>query len=184
MKTVPYAAIRVAGGILAALWCGYVFSREGSVPTVFLGFLTFTAGWFAAQRFGRPIGLSNRRPWLDTVLPIAIAAFAILPAALFPFLGTVSIAVSQLRAKGESAGRPGHRKGFDRRRAGTAGSRARTRPRGRAVDVGGEFETPRAGAHDSRSVATMTRKGSASMDSSVGVGMGPGRTRQGPSQIG
>ena len=94
MKTVPYAAIRVAGGILAALWCGYVFSREGSVPTVFLGFLTFTAGWFAAQRFGRPIGLSNRRPWLDTVLPIAIAAFAILPAALFPFLGTVSIAVA------------------------------------------------------------------------------------------
>ena len=94
MKTVPYAAIRVAGGILAALWCAYVFSREGSVPTVFLGFLTFTAGWFAAQRFGRPIGLSNRRPWLDTVLPIAIAAFAILPAALFPFLGTVSIAVA------------------------------------------------------------------------------------------
>ena len=94
MKTVPYAAIRVAGGVLAALWCVYVFSREGSVPTVFLGFLTFTAGWFAAQRFGRPIGLSNRRPWLDTVLPIAIAAFAILPAALFPFLGTVSIAVA------------------------------------------------------------------------------------------
>jgi len=73
VKTVPYAAIRVGGGILAALWCGYVFSREGSVPTVFLGFLTFTAGWFAAQRFGRPIGLSNRRPWLDTVLPIALA---------------------------------------------------------------------------------------------------------------
>ena len=94
MKTVPYAAIRVAGGILAALWCVYVFSREGSVPTVFLGFVTFTAGWFAAQRFGRPIGLSNRRPWLDTVLPIAIAALAILPAALFPFLGTVSIAVA------------------------------------------------------------------------------------------
>ena len=94
MKTVPYAAIRVAGGILAALWCVYVFSREGSVPTVFFGLVTFTAGWFAAQRFGRPIGLSNRRPWLDTVLPIAIAAFAILPAALFPFLGTVSIAVA------------------------------------------------------------------------------------------
>ena len=94
MKTVPYAAIRIAGGILAALWCVFVFSREGSVPTVFLGLLTFTAGWFAAQRFGRPIGLSNRRPWLDTVLPIAIAAFAILPAALFPFLGTVSIAIA------------------------------------------------------------------------------------------
>ena len=94
MKTVPYAAIRIAGGILAALWCVYVFSQEGSVPTVFLGFVSFTAGWFAAQRFGRPIGLSNRRPWLDVVLPIAIAAFAILPAALFPFLGTVSIAVA------------------------------------------------------------------------------------------
>jgi len=94
VKTVPYAAIRIAGGILAALWCVFVFSREGSAPTVFLGLLTFTAGWFAAQRFGRPIGLSNRRPWLDTVLPIAIAAFAILPAALFPFLGTVSIAIA------------------------------------------------------------------------------------------
>jgi hypothetical protein len=94
VKTVPYAAIRIAGGILAALWCVYVFSQEGSVPTVFLGFVSFTAGWFAAQRFGRPIGLSNRRPWLDAVLPIAIAAFAILPAALFPFLGTVSIAVA------------------------------------------------------------------------------------------
>ena len=59
-----------------------------------LGFVAFTAGWVAAQRFGRPIGLSNRPPWLDTVLPIAIATFAILPAALFPFLGTVSIAVA------------------------------------------------------------------------------------------
>jgi cell division protein FtsW (lipid II flippase) len=92
--TVPYTAIRLGGGILAALWCTYVFSREGSVPTVLLGFVTFTAGWFVAQRFGRPIGLSNRPPWLDTVLPIAIAAFAVLPAALFPFLGTVSIAVA------------------------------------------------------------------------------------------
>ena len=94
MRTVPYAAIRLAGGVIAALWCVYVFSQEGSLPTVFLGFVAFTAGWFAAQRFGRPIGLSNRPPWLDTVLPIAIAAFAILPAALFPFLGTVSIAVA------------------------------------------------------------------------------------------
>jgi hypothetical protein len=92
--TVPYAAIRIAGGVLAALWCIYVFSQEGSVPTVFLGFVTFTAGWFGAQRFGRPVGLSNRRPWLDTVLPIAIAAFAILPAALYPLMGTVSIAVA------------------------------------------------------------------------------------------
>ena len=94
MKTVPYAAIRLAGGVIAALWCVYVFSQEGSIPTVFLGFVTFTAGWFVAQRFGRPIGLSNRAPWLDTVLPIAIAGFAILPAALYPFIGTVSIAVA------------------------------------------------------------------------------------------
>ena len=94
MKTVPYAAIRLGGGILAALWCVYVFSQEGSVATVFLGFVAFTAGWFAAQRFGRPVGLSNRPPWLDTVLPVAIALFALLPAALFPLMGTVSIAVA------------------------------------------------------------------------------------------
>jgi len=94
VKTVPYAAIRLVGGILASVWCLYVFAREGSVPTVFLGFVTFTAGWFAAQRFGRPVGLSNRPPWLDTVLPIAIALFALLPAALFPLMGTVSIAVA------------------------------------------------------------------------------------------
>jgi hypothetical protein len=94
MKRVPYTAIRIGGGVLATLWCTYVFSREGSAPTVFLGLVAFTAGWFGAQRFGRPIGLSNRPPWLDTVLPIAIATFAILPAALYPFLGTVSIAVA------------------------------------------------------------------------------------------
>jgi len=94
VKTVPYAAIRLGGGILAAVWCLYVFSEEGSVPTVFLGLVAFTAGWFAAQRFGRPVGLSNRPPWLDTVLPIAIAGFALLPAALYPFMGTVSIAVA------------------------------------------------------------------------------------------
>lgn len=94
MKTVPYAAIRLGGGILATLWSVYVFSQEGSVPTMFLGLVTFTAGWFAAQRFGRPVGLSNQAPWLDTVLPIAIAGFAILPAALYPIIGTVSIAVA------------------------------------------------------------------------------------------
>jgi hypothetical protein len=92
--TVPYAALRLGGGIVAALWCVYVFSQQGSVPTVFLGFVTFTAGWFVAQRFGRPVGLSNRPPWLDTVLPIAIAGFAVLPAALYPLMGTVSIAVA------------------------------------------------------------------------------------------
>ena len=94
MKTVPYAAIRLGGGVLATLWCVFVFAREGSVPTAFLGLVMFTAGWFAVQRFGRPVGLSNRPPWLDTVLPIAIAGFALLPAALYPFLGTVSIAVA------------------------------------------------------------------------------------------
>ena len=94
MKTVPYAAIRLGGGILAALWCIYVFSQEGSLPSVLLGFLAFAAGWFVAQRFGRPIGLSNRPPWLDTVLPIAIAAFALLPAALYPFMGTISVAIA------------------------------------------------------------------------------------------
>jgi hypothetical protein len=92
--TVPYAALRLGGGIVAALWCVYVFSQQGSVPTVSLGFVTFTAGWFVAQRFGRPVGLSNRPPWLDAVLPIAIAGFAVLPAALYPFMGTVSIAVA------------------------------------------------------------------------------------------
>jgi cell division protein FtsW (lipid II flippase) len=92
--TVPYAALRLGGGIVAALWCVYVFSQQGSVPTVFLGFVTFTAGWFVAQRFGRPVGLSNRPPWLDAVLPIAIAAFAVLPAALYPLMGTVSVAVA------------------------------------------------------------------------------------------
>ena len=94
MKQVPYAAIRLVGGLLASLWCIYVFLQEGAVGTVFLGLLLFTAGWFAAQRFGRPVGISNRPPWLDTVLPIAIAAFAVLPAALYPFLGKVSIAVA------------------------------------------------------------------------------------------
>ena len=94
MRQVPYAAIRLVCGVLATLWCIYVFLQEGAVGTVFLGLMLFTAGWFAAQRFGRPVGISNRPPWLDTVLPIAIAAFAVLPAALYPFLGSVSIAVA------------------------------------------------------------------------------------------
>jgi hypothetical protein len=93
VKQVPYAAIRLGGGVLAMLWCIFVFWREGSVGTGFLGIALFTAGWFAAQRFGRPVGLDNNAPWLDTVLPIAIAAFAVLPAALYPFLGSVSVAV-------------------------------------------------------------------------------------------
>ena len=94
MKQVPYATIRLVGGVIATLWCIYVFSREGSVVTGFLGIALFTAGWFAAQRFGRPAGLNNERPWLDTVLPMAIAAFAVLPAALYPFLGTVSLGIA------------------------------------------------------------------------------------------
>ena len=44
MRSVPCAAIRLGGGIVAALWCVYVFSREGTVPTVFLGFVAFTYG--------------------------------------------------------------------------------------------------------------------------------------------
>ena len=94
MKPVPYATIRLVGGVIATLWCIYVFSREGSVGTGFLGIALFTAGWFAAQRFGHPAGLNNERPWLDTVLPIAIATFAVLPAALYPFLGNVSLGIA------------------------------------------------------------------------------------------
>jgi len=93
VRQVPYAAIRLVGGVLAALWCVYVFWREGSVGTVLLGMALFTAGWLAAQRFGRPVGLTNKPPWLDTVLPVAIAAFALLPAALYPFIGSVPVAV-------------------------------------------------------------------------------------------
>jgi hypothetical protein len=91
---IPYAAIRLVGGVLATLWCVYVFLQEGAAGTVFLGLMLFAAGWFAAQRFGRSVGISNRPPWLDTVLPIAIAAFAVLPAALYPVLGNVSVAVA------------------------------------------------------------------------------------------
>lgn len=94
MRDVPYALIRLFGGVIATGWCAYVFWREGSVPTVGLGLASFTAGWFVARRFTRPVGQSDSAPWLDTVLPIAIAAFAILPAALYPFLGAVSIAVA------------------------------------------------------------------------------------------
>ncbi len=94
MRQVPYAAIRLVGGVFATLWCIYVFAREGSVGTGLLGIALFVAGWFAAQRFGRPAGLNNERPWLDTVLPIAIAAFAVLPAALYPFIGSVSVGLA------------------------------------------------------------------------------------------
>jgi hypothetical protein len=94
VKQVPYAAIRLVAGVIATLWCLYVFWREGSVLTGLLGLALFAGGWFAAQRFGRPAGLNNERPWLDTVLPVAIAAFAVLPAALYPFIGNVSVAIA------------------------------------------------------------------------------------------
>jgi hypothetical protein len=93
VRQVPYAAIRLVGGVLATLWCAYVFVREGSLASAILGVALFAAGWFVAQRFGRPVGLTNKPPWLDTVLPVAIAAFAVLPAALYPFLGSISVAV-------------------------------------------------------------------------------------------
>lgn len=94
MKEVPYAAIRLGGGAIVGIWCVYVFESEGSLITAALGAVLFVAGWLAARRFGRPVGDSKRLPWLDTVLPIAIAGFAILPGALYPFLGNVSIAVA------------------------------------------------------------------------------------------
>jgi hypothetical protein len=92
VKTVPYAGIRLGAGALAAMWSVYVFETEGTLQTAVLGVVFFVAGWFVARRFGRPVGDSKRAPWLDTVLPIAIAGFALLPAALYPFLGKVSIA--------------------------------------------------------------------------------------------
>lgn len=94
MREVPYAAIRLGAGALAAIWSSYVIETEGTLVTAALGAVFFVAGWFVARRFGRPVGDSKRAPWLDTVLPIAIAGFAVLPAALFPFLGKVSIATA------------------------------------------------------------------------------------------
>jgi len=94
MKEVPYAGIRLGAGALAAIWSAYVIETEGTLVTAALGAVLFAAGWFVARRFGRPVGDSKRAPWLDTVLPIAIAGFAVLPAALFPFIGKVSIATT------------------------------------------------------------------------------------------
>ena len=92
MKTVPYAGIRIVAGALAAAWCAYVFVTEGGALSDLAGIVFFAAGWVVARRFGRPVGLSGARPWLDTVLPIALAAFAAAPAALYPFLGQIAIA--------------------------------------------------------------------------------------------
>ena len=94
MRQVPYAAIRLGGGAIVGIWCVYVFESEGSLITAALGAVLFAAGWFVARRFGRPLGDAKGAPWLDTVLPIAIAGFAVLPGALYPFLGKVSIAVA------------------------------------------------------------------------------------------
>ena len=94
MKQVPYPAIRLVAGAVAALWCVYQFVNASSLLGTAFGLVSFIAGWVVAQRFGRPVGTSDERPWLDTVLPIAIAAFAIAPAAAYPFLGQISIAVT------------------------------------------------------------------------------------------
>ena len=94
MKQVPYAAIRLVAGAVAALWCVYQFVNENSALGAAFGVVSFVAGWIVARRFGRPVGTSDARPWLDAVLPIAIAAFAIAPAAAYPFIGQISIAVT------------------------------------------------------------------------------------------
>ena len=94
MKQVPYAAIRLVAGAVAALWCVYQFVSASSLLGAAFGLVAFIAGWVVARRFGRPVGAGDERPWLDTVLPIAIAAFAIAPAAAYPFLGQISIAVT------------------------------------------------------------------------------------------
>jgi hypothetical protein len=91
---VPYAAIRLVAGAIATLWCVYLFVNAVSLPGAAFGAVSFVAGWFVARRFGRPVGTSDERPWLDTVLPIAIAAFAIAPAMAYPFVGQISIAVT------------------------------------------------------------------------------------------
>ena len=92
MRTVPYAPIRLAAGTLAALWSVWQVVSQVSVLAVVAGLAAFVAGWLVARRFARPVGLGNERPWLDTVLPIALAAFAIAPAALYPFIGEISLA--------------------------------------------------------------------------------------------
>jgi hypothetical protein len=94
VKQVPYAAIRLIAGAVAAVWCFYQFVNERSALGAAFGLVSFVAGWIVARRFGRPVGTSDARPWLDTVLPIAIAAFAIAPAAAYPFIGQISIAVT------------------------------------------------------------------------------------------
>jgi hypothetical protein len=90
---IPYAVIRLVAGTVAGAWSLYQFFSQGSAIGAALGIVTFLGGWFVARRFGRPVGNTDMRPWLDTVLPIALASFAVMPGILFPFLGEFSIAV-------------------------------------------------------------------------------------------
>jgi hypothetical protein len=94
VKEVPYALIRLAAGTVATAWCIWVFATQGRVLETFLGLVLFGAGWVAARRFARPVKKTKEPPWLDTALPIALAGLAILPAALYPFLGNVSFTVA------------------------------------------------------------------------------------------
>ena len=94
MKSVPYGPIRLAAGAAAVLWSVWQVVSQGSILAAVAGIATFGAGWLVARRFARPIGLGNARPWLDTVLPIALAAFAIAPAALYPLIGEISFAAT------------------------------------------------------------------------------------------
>jgi len=94
VKSVPYGPIRLVAGTVAALWSIWQFASQASILAAIAGIGTFGAGWLVARRFARPIGLGNARPWLDTVLPIALAAFAIAPAALYPLGGEVSLAAT------------------------------------------------------------------------------------------
>jgi cell division protein FtsW (lipid II flippase) len=94
MKEVPYALIRLAAGGVATAWCIWVFVSQGRVLETFLGLVLFGAGWVAARHFAEPLGKRKAPPWLDTALPIALASLAILPAALYPFLGNISLTVA------------------------------------------------------------------------------------------
>ena len=94
MKSVPYAPIRLVAGIVAAIWSVWQVVNGASVLAGVAGLIAFGAGWLVARRFAAPIGLGNSRPWLDTALPIALAAFAIAPAALYPLIGEVSFAAT------------------------------------------------------------------------------------------
>lgn len=92
MKTVPYRVIRFAAGAAAVLVSVFVLVSRAAVIPAALGLVCFAIGWYVAQRFGRP-AQGEATPWLDTLLPFGIGLFAILPAALGPFLGDVQLEV-------------------------------------------------------------------------------------------